>query len=52
MGVGGAGAGWVMEPRNTLKGLNSSSLELESEIGYCSMRGFDRINGINRIGRC
>ena len=36
VGVGGARAGWVMEPRNTLntrKGLNSSSWELEFERG-------------------
>ena len=36
MGVGGAGAGGVIEPRNTLntrKGLNSSSLRLELESG-------------------
>jgi hypothetical protein len=28
----------------------SSSLELESGIGDCSMRGFGRINGTYRIG--
>lgn len=32
------------------RGFFSSSLELESGIGDCLMRGFDRINGIYRIG--
>lgn len=32
------------------RGFFSSSLELESGIGDCSMRGFDSINGIYRIG--
>ena len=39
VGVGGAGAGWVMESRNTLntqKGLNSSSLGLEFENGIAT----------------
>jgi hypothetical protein len=53
VGVGGAGVGGVMKPRNTRKGLNSSSLELEFETGTgdCWVRDFDRINGVDRIER-
>lgn len=38
-------------PKGRERGFFSSSLELEIGIGDCLVRGFDRINGIYRIGR-
>ncbi len=37
-------------PKGRELGFFSSNLELESGIGDCLMRGFDRINGIYKIG--